>query len=136
MAMPKRAQDMFDDFLSSIPNGGSMQSSEYDIEGEIRKKQAKTQIKLTDLWNPAMNSVWNEISPFVFGRELRGNVPKCKYDELFLQGGRASGKSYFASVIIWLALENDPQKNAVIIRKVGSSLRKSCWKQMMKHGSM
>ena len=43
-----------------------------------------------------------------------------------------SGKSYFASVIIWMALENDPQKNAVIIRKVASSLRKSCWKQMMK----
>lgn len=43
-----------------------------------------------------------------------------------------SGKSYFASVIIWLALENDPDKNAVVIRKVGSSLRKSCWKQMMK----
>ena len=89
MAMPKRAQDMFDDFLSSVPKGGSMQSSEYDVEGEIRKKQAKTQIRLTDLWNPAMNSVWNEISPFVFGKELRGNVPKCKYDELFLQGGRA-----------------------------------------------
>ena len=43
-----------------------------------------------------------------------------------------SGKSYFASVIVWLTLENDPQKNAVIIRKVASSLRKSCWKQMMK----
>lgn len=90
------------------------------------------QIELTDLWNPAMNSVWNVIAPFVIGKELRGNVGPCKYDELFLQGGRASGKSYFASVIVWLTLENDPQKNAVIIRKVASSLRKSCWKQMMK----
>ena len=90
------------------------------------------QIELTDLWNPAMNSVWNQIAPFVIGKELRGDVPACKYDELFLQGGRASGKSYFASVIVWLALENDPQKNAVIIRKVASSIRKSCWKQMMK----
>lgn len=90
------------------------------------------QITLQDLWNPAMNSVWNAVSPFVYGKLLRGDTPKCIFDELFLQGGRMSGKSYFASVIIWLALENDPKKNAVIIRKVGSSLRKSCWKQMMK----
>lgn len=41
------------------------------------------------LWNPAMNSVWNKISPFVIGREARGDMPPCKYDELFLQGGRA-----------------------------------------------
>lgn len=92
----------------------------------------KTTLSLTDLWQPAFNSVWNEIHPFVYGRELRGDTPKSKYDELFLQGGRLSGKSYFASVITWLALENDPRKNAVVIRKVGSSLRKSCWKQMKK----
>lgn len=89
-------------------------------------------IDLSDLWNPAFNSVWNKIAPFVVGKDGRGDAPPCEYDELFLQGGRASGKSYFASVIVWLALENDPKKNAVIFRKVGSSLRKSCWKQMMK----
>ena len=89
-------------------------------------------IGLSDLWNPAFNSVWNKIAPFVVGKEGRGDAPPCEYDELFLQGGRASGKSYFASVIVWLTLENDPKKNAVIFRKVGSSLRKSCWKQMMK----
>ena len=89
-------------------------------------------IQLKDLWNPAMNSVWNAIAPFVIGKEQRGDVPPCKYDELFLMGSRASGKSYFASVIVWLTLENDEKKNAVIIRKVASSLRKSCWKQMMK----
>jgi phage terminase large subunit len=90
------------------------------------------EINLSSLWNPAFNTVWNAISSFVVGKEGRGDRPPCKYDELFLQGGRASGKSYFASVIVWLALENDPKKNAVIFRKVGSSLRKSCWKQMTK----
>lgn len=89
-------------------------------------------IQLSELWNPAFNSVWNVIAPYVVGKDGRGDAGPCKYDELFLQGGRASGKSYFASVIVWLALENDPKKNAVIIRKVGSSIRKSCWKQMMK----
>lgn len=101
------------------------------MENKTIKREAG-QINLSDLWNPAMNTVWNVIAPFVVGKELRGNVPPCKYDELFLQGGRASGKSYFASVIVWLSLENDKDKNAVIIRKVASSLRKSCWKQMMK----
>lgn len=89
-------------------------------------------IQLNKLWQPAFNVVWNTIAPFIYGREARGTMPPCAYDEIFLQGGRASGKSYFASAIIWLALESDPKKNAVIIRKVGSSLRKSCWKQMMK----
>ena len=90
------------------------------------------QIQLSELWQPAFNSVWNEISAFVIGRKNRCDMPPSKYDEIFAQGGRASGKSTFAATIIWLALENDPDKNAVIIRKVGSSLRKSCWKQMMK----
>lgn len=89
-------------------------------------------INQKDLWNPAFNSVWNKIAAFVVGRESRGDLPPSEYDELFLQGGRASGKSTFASVIVWLALENDERKNAVIIRKVGSSIRKSCWRQMMR----
>lgn len=97
----------------------------------MKAKMSNT-IVLDDLWNPAFNTVWNKIAPFVIGKEQRGDIPPCSFDELFLQGGRASGKSYFASVIVWLSLENDSQKNAVIIRKVGSSLRKSCWKQMMK----
>lgn len=52
-------------------------------------KKDSGQINLTDLWNPAMNSVWNVIAPFVIGKYLRGDIPPCKYDELFLQGGRA-----------------------------------------------
>lgn len=89
-------------------------------------------LQLDKLWQPAFNKVWNEISSYVLGKDQRGDRPPCAYDELFLQGGRASGKSYFASVIFWLAVECDPKKNGVVIRKVGSSIRKSCWKQMMK----
>ena len=43
-------------------------------------------IELSDLWNPAFNEVWNEIAPFVIGNANRGDIPPCKYDELFLQG--------------------------------------------------
>lgn len=101
---------------------------------DSQKKQVDVSemIQLGRLWQPAFNSVWNATSSFVIGRENRGDLPPSEYDELFLQGGRASGKSYFASVFIWLALESDPSKNAVVIRKIGSSIRKSCWKQMVK----
>lgn len=117
-------------FLSS-KNGES--EARLSQIGKPQKSKSAKQIDLQELWNPAMNSVWNVIYPFVYGRELRGEgVPKCKYDELFLQGGRASGKSTFAATILWLALENDERKNAVVMRKVGATLRRSCWKQMMK----
>ena len=99
---------------------------------ETKPTQSKRDISLDKLWNPAFNFVWNCISPFVIGIDNRKDKTPCPYDELFLQGGRASGKSYFVAVIIWLTVENDIRKNAVIIRKVGSSLRKSCWKQMLK----
>ena len=87
-------------------------------------------IRLKDLWNPAMNEVWNEIVPFVIGKANRGDMPPCRYNELFLMGGRLSGKSYFAAVVTFLTLESDRNKNAVIIRKVASSIGKSCWEQM------
>lgn len=57
--------------------------------GKPQSAKSAKQIDLQELWNPAMNSVWNEIYPFVYGKELRDNSGKCKYDELFLQGGRA-----------------------------------------------
>lgn len=103
-------------------------------QAELNKNASehKSDLDISQLFQPAFNVVWNSIFPFVVGREARGDMPACIYDELFLQGGRASGKSYFASVIVWMSVENDPQKNAVVIRKTGASLRKSCWKQMMK----
>lgn len=104
------------------------------IEAQAKQnaKDYAEMIQLGKLWQPAFNVVYNAIYPFIAGKDNRGDLPASKYDELFLQGGRASGKSYFASVVVWLALESDPKKNAVVIRKVGSSIRKSCWKQMMK----
>jgi len=107
--------------------------SKPEVETPVSQAEIQDMIRLNKLWQPAFNVVYNEIVPFIVGPDLRPEEwAKCRYDELFLQGGRASGKSYFASVVIWLALESDPKKNAVVVRKVASSLRKSCWKQMMK----
>lgn len=84
------------------------------------------------LWQPAFDEVWNSISPFIVGPDNRGGLPPCEYNEIFLSGGRGSGKSTVVSKWICMALMNDHHKNAVIIRKVGATLRKTCFQQMIK----
>ena len=97
---------------------------------EIQAKQNELSYK--SLWQKAFDEIWNEISVFIVGKEGRGDLPPCKYSEVFMMGGRGSGKSYTVSEWIWLALTNDHKKNAVVLRKTQSSIRKSCFKQMVK----
>lgn len=84
------------------------------------------------LWQPAFDEVWNKISTFIVGPEGRGDAPKCEYNEVFLNGGRGSGKSSVVSTWIWIALTNDPHKCAVVVRKVSRSIRTTCFEQMKK----
>jgi PBSX family phage terminase large subunit len=51
--------------------------------------------------------------------------------ELWLAGGRGSGKSSFVSLQIALGVMADPQANAVIYRKVAATLRDSVYAQML-----
>ena len=97
---------------------------------EVQAKQNELSYK--SLWQKAFDEIWNEISVFIVGKEGRGDLPPCKYSEVFMMGGRGSGKSYTVSEWIWLALTNDHKKNAVVLRKTQSSIRKSCFKQMVK----
>lgn len=97
---------------------------------EIQAKQ--NELSYRSLWQPAFDEIWNKISAFIVGKDGRGDLPPCEYSEVFMMGGRGSGKSYTVSEWIWLALTNDHKKNAVVLRKVQSSIRKSCFKQMVK----
>ena len=97
---------------------------------EVQSKQNELSYK--SLWQKAFDEVWNKISVFIVGKEGRGDLQPCEYSEVFMMGGRGSGKSYTVSEWIWLALTNDHKKNAVVLRKVQSSIRKSCFKQMVK----
>lgn len=96
----------------------------------------KTEAALTPeiLWQPAFDSLWEQIAPFVMGREQReaSGTPSCKWNEVFMCGGRSSGKSFTAAEFIVLALQNDSTKNAVVIRKVRASIKNSCFEQMKK----
>ena len=84
------------------------------------------------LWQPAFDPVWNEISPFIIGPYERGDVKPSWVSEVVMSGGRGGGKSYTIAEWIVMALMNDKNKNAVVLRKFASSLRKSCFKQLKK----
>lgn len=54
-----------------------------------------------------------------------------KYVHYWFKGGRGSAKSSFCSLIILLLMLADPNANAVILRKVGNTLRNSVFAQML-----
>ncbi|MEA5016129.1 MAG: PBSX family phage terminase large subunit [Candidatus Limiplasma sp.] len=53
------------------------------------------------------------------------------HTEIWLHGGRGSGKSSFVSLEIILGMMRDPQANTVVYRKVADTLRESVYAQMM-----
>ena len=49
----------------------------------------------------------------------------------WLKGGRGSTKSSFLSIMIIIGMMNDPEANAVVVRKVANTLRESVYDQML-----
>ncbi len=52
------------------------------------------------------------------------------HDEIWLKGGRGSGKSSFVSLEIILGMLGDPEANAIIYRKVADTLRDTVYAQL------
>ena len=77
-----------------------------------------TRISLKDLIAPSFYSVHNALK-----RE--------QYTHYWLKGGRGSTKSTFASVQIVLGMMQDPNANAVVLRKVARYLKDSVFEQLM-----
>lgn len=53
------------------------------------------------------------------------------HNEIWLPGGRGSGKSSFVSLEIVMGMLRDPEANAIIFRKVGETLRDTVYTQMV-----
>ncbi len=53
------------------------------------------------------------------------------FSHYWLKGGRGSAKSSFISLEIVLGVMRDPEANAVVLRKVGNTLRDSVYEQMV-----
>jgi len=61
---------------------------------------------------------------------LHADIRAERHSEYFLKGGRGSAKSSFASIEIVLGLLRNPRANAIVYRKVASTLRESVFEQM------
>jgi phage terminase large subunit len=68
------------------------------------------------------------IAPSYF--DLWRDAREGECDELWLHGGRGSGKSSFVSVFIICGLMDDPGANAIVYRKVADTLRESVYAQL------
>ncbi|MHB1323978.1 MAG: PBSX family phage terminase large subunit [Coriobacteriia bacterium] len=60
-------------------------------------------------------------------REVRGH----EYTHWWLKGGRGSLKSTFASIEVVMLLLRHPEANAVVLRKVAKTIRKSAYAQIL-----
>ena len=76
-----------------------------------------TKVKLDKLIAPSFYSVHNALK-------------RDRYTHYWLKGGRGSTKSTFASVQIILGMMQDPDANAVVLRKVGQYLKDSVYEQL------
>ncbi|MBE5807791.1 MAG: PBSX family phage terminase large subunit [Clostridiales bacterium] len=63
-------------------------------------------------------------------RAVHEDLREFRHREVWLKGGRGSGKSTFLSLEILLGMLRDPEANAVVYRRVGATLRESVYEQM------
>lgn len=63
--------------------------------------------------------------------ELVWDILENKHSNYWLKGGRGSTKSSFISLIIIVGMMNDPDANAVVLRKVADTLRRSVFDQYL-----
>lgn len=75
-------------------------------------------VRLTKLIAPSFYSVYQD-------------VKHHRYANYWLKGGRGSTKSSFVSLVIILGMMQDPEANAVVIRKVAATLRDSVFDQYL-----
>lgn len=61
--------------------------------------------------------------------ELHHEIKEDKHTEYWLKGGRGSTKSTFITIEILLGMLNDPDANAVVLRKQDNQLRESVYGQ-------
>lgn len=65
----------------------------------------------------------NCIAPSFY--KVHGSLKRNEYSSYWLKGGRGSTKSSFAAIEIILGIIKDPNANALVLRKVDNTLRKS-----------
>jgi phage terminase large subunit len=69
------------------------------------------------------------IAPSFYG--LHKSIQRGEYSSYWLKGGRGSTKSSFAAIQIILGMVNDPNANALVLRKVDNTIRTSVYETLL-----
>lgn len=110
--------------LGLIQGAAKGYGSNYKIIQELMEKQEKKNDgKKTKIYLPAKDIPRSFV-------DIYRDIENRKYYEYWLEGGRGSDKSSIWSEIVAELLENNPNMCALLIRKVGNTLKDSVYSQM------
>lgn len=99
-------------------------SKNYEIIQDLmEKKERQNQAEKIKIYLPAKDIPRSFV-------DVYRDIENRKYFEYWLEGGRGSDKSSIWSEIVAELLENNPQMCALLIRKVGNTLKDSVYSQM------
>ena len=88
-----------------------------------RKKEKKDEAQKIKVYLPAKDIPRSFV-------DIYRDIENRKYYEYWLEGGRGSDKSSIWSEIVAELLENNPNMCALLIRKVGNTLKDSVYSQI------
>lgn len=119
------------DSFGFAPDFSDQLKSMNDLEKTLAIKEAREEQKKAEE-KARLKSEYHidlDIVPDVFHKMIR-DIRKKKHSEYILPGGRGSMKSSTISLIIPELLKNNPNMHALILRKVGNTIKDSVYAQM------
>lgn len=112
------------DFSDQLKSMNDLEKTLAIKEAREEQKKAKEKARLQGEYHIDLNIV-----PDVFHKMIR-DIRAKKHTEYILPGGRGSMKSSTISLIIPELLKNNPNMHALILRKVGNTIKDSVYAQM------
>ena len=119
------------DSFGFAPDFSDQLKSMNDLEKTLAIKEAREEQRKAEEKARLQNEyhIDLDIVPDVFHKMIR-DIRKKKHSEYILPGGRGSMKSSTISLIIPELLKNNPNMHALILRKVGNTIKDSVYAQM------
>ena len=112
------------DFSDQLKSMNDLEKTLAIKEAREEQRKAEEKARLQGEYHIDLNIV-----PDVFHKMIR-DIRKKKHSEYILPGGRGSMKSSTISLIIPELLKNNPNMHALILRKVGNTIKDSVYAQM------
>ena len=112
------------DFSDQLKSMNDLEKTLAIKEAREEKQKAEEKARLQSEYHIDL-----DIVPDVFHKMIR-DIRKKKHSEYILPGGRGSMKSSTISLIIPELLKNNPNMHALILRKVGNTIKDSVYAQM------